>query len=207
MPEICSASAAKELGLKRYFTGVRCKHGHISERWVSSSICVVCWKARDPITAAHKYDLWRQKNLPHLKKYQAVWRSKNQAAIVEKRKKYHAENASLIVSRVNKWRKANPEKFKELAVTTKNRRRALKQGCGGEHTAADRRDILNAQKGRCAYCRKRMRKHEIEWDHIVALARGGSNDRRNIQALCSTCNRRKGAKHPVDFAQTMGMLL
>jgi len=40
-PEI-DKQTAKSLGLKRYFTGVPCKHGHIAERHVSTSYCIQC---------------------------------------------------------------------------------------------------------------------------------------------------------------------
>lgn len=33
---------AKAAGLKRYYTGVKCKHGHLSERFTSSGTCVTC---------------------------------------------------------------------------------------------------------------------------------------------------------------------
>lgn len=37
-----TAKAAKELGLKRYFTGLLCKNGHIAERITSNKYCVEC---------------------------------------------------------------------------------------------------------------------------------------------------------------------
>jgi hypothetical protein len=53
--EKISRETAVQLGLKRYFTGVPCIHGHISERYVASNECVECnrltqqkQKERDP---------------------------------------------------------------------------------------------------------------------------------------------------------------
>jgi 5-methylcytosine-specific restriction endonuclease McrA len=34
----------------------------------------------------------------------------------------------------------------------------------------------------------------LEYDHIIAVANGGSNTVRNIELRCETCNRKKGAK-------------
>jgi hypothetical protein len=36
---------AREAGLKRYFTGKPCVHGHVCERLVSGGQCVECMKA------------------------------------------------------------------------------------------------------------------------------------------------------------------
>ena len=44
--------------------------------------------------------------------------------------------------------------------------------------------------GRCADCGS---KEKLEYDHIIPLAKGGSNTERNIQLLCERCNRFKGA--------------
>jgi hypothetical protein len=49
--EIISRAEAGALGLKRYFTGKTCKHGHICERYVSSSVCVECMVA----ASAHSF--------------------------------------------------------------------------------------------------------------------------------------------------------
>lgn len=46
MPNASSRKEAKELGLKRYFTGKPCKHGHVAERVSSNGKCVDCVKER-----------------------------------------------------------------------------------------------------------------------------------------------------------------
>jgi hypothetical protein len=45
-PRIISRAEAKALGLKSFFTGKPCKHGHVAERYVSSRGCVECDRAR-----------------------------------------------------------------------------------------------------------------------------------------------------------------
>lgn len=44
--------------------------------------------------------------------------------------------------------------------------------------------------GRCVDCGSKV---ELEYDHVIRIAMGGSNTDRNIQLLWSVCNRRKGA--------------
>jgi hypothetical protein len=50
--------------------------------------------------------------------------------------------------------------------------------------------VWQRDEGRCAKCGGRER---MEFDHIIPLALGGANTERNIQLLCETCNRQKGA--------------
>jgi hypothetical protein len=41
-PELLTKEEAKALGLVRFFTGEPCKHGHVSERRVTSGECIKC---------------------------------------------------------------------------------------------------------------------------------------------------------------------
>lgn len=50
--------------------------------------------------------------------------------------------------------------------------------------------VWRRDQGRCAKCSSRDR---LEFDHIIPVSRGGSSTARNIELLCESCNRRKGA--------------
>ncbi|MCU1340392.1 MAG: hypothetical protein JWO19_5973 [Bryobacterales bacterium] len=49
--KLISASAAKQKGLPRYFTGKKCKRGHLTERRVVGGACVKC-----SLLAVEKYN-------------------------------------------------------------------------------------------------------------------------------------------------------
>ncbi|MVO95113.1 HNH endonuclease [Rhizobium leguminosarum] len=49
--------------------------------------------------------------------------------------------------------------------------------------------------GKSGYqCQKCGTRDHLEIDHIIPLARGGDHVEDNMQALCATCNRSKGAR-------------
>jgi len=50
--------------------------------------------------------------------------------------------------------------------------------------------VWRRDKGQCVRCGSRER---LEFDHIIPVIAGGSNTERNIQLLCESCNRSKGA--------------
>ena len=70
--------------------------------------------------------------------------------------------------------------------------------------------IFDSQSGLCATCETKLfksGKNKFHADHIKPLAKGGANDRYNIQCLCPACNFSKGSKDPIDWAQKNGKLL
>lgn len=54
-----------------------------------------------------------------------------------------------------------------------------------------REHVWRRDRGRCANCGRR---NSLEFDHIIPLAKGGSNTVRNLQLLCADCNRKKGVR-------------
>lgn len=57
MKEMITRAEAKTLGLKRYYTGVPCTNGHISERQTSSGACIAC---KSVANEKHRIDISRK---------------------------------------------------------------------------------------------------------------------------------------------------
>lgn len=197
--QIISREEALAQGLKRYFDGKPCPHGHIAARIIRkdrpSGSCSECarlaslrWKREHVERSRDLARRWGQENRDR----KLEWHRQNRESQHAANRRYYAKNRAAMVER---------------GKASGHRRRARKHQCGGSHTAADLRAILGAQKHRCAYCRADLRKVRRHLDHIMPLARGGSNGPENLQYLCEPCNRSKGAKHPAEFARERGLLL
>ncbi len=51
----------------------------------------------------------------------------------------------------------------------------------------------------CQICKKHLSDDEIEFDHKIPLAKGGSTEENNIQLTCFDCNREKSSKIQKDI--------
>jgi hypothetical protein len=54
-----------------------------------------------------------------------------------------------------------------------------------------KREVWQRDQGHCVSCGSN---ENLEYDHIIPWSRGGADTVRNLQLLCQTCNRRKGAR-------------
>jgi 5-methylcytosine-specific restriction endonuclease McrA len=215
IPDIISRKDAKEMGLTRYFTGHHCKHGHVCERYVYNAVCVRCLSV--------SRGKWAKENKEHRARAAKRWRRSNPASSHKSVRKYKNHQKSIgnlpksdmaskkkwrinnyeYVRRINsEWRANNKDKIR---VYVRNRR-ALRIGNGGSHTSKDIIEIIKMQHDRCAICRGVL-SNKYHVDHIVPLTSGGTNDRRNLQILCVSCNLRKGRRDPVTYMQSLGFLL
>jgi len=89
-----------------------------------------------------------------------------------------------------RWKQKNPKRVAHL----KARRYARERGASGSHTLSEWESLKNQHGNKCAHCGA---KEPLTKDHIVPLSLGGTDDIKNIQPLCRSCNSRKWAKFPI----------
>lgn len=75
--------------------------------------------------------------------------------------------------------------------------RAKKYGATLTYTADD---LVAIVPERCPICGRKLTPATINFDHKVALTRGGEWTLENLQAICASCNRRKGALNENEYA-------
>lgn len=206
-------------------TGKACRNGHVEKRKASNGKCVVCEKAsdrksyekhreerivkaaawkNDNVEKVRAYCLDRYHNNPKVKRQNKEWRERNPDKVRASRKKWLVNNPEKRRESIRRYTAAHPE----TVQSNVRKRRARLRGTAGSHTADDITSILMRQKYKCAECGCSIKKRsERQVDHIMPIILGGTNDPGNLQILCSTCNKRKGGKHPLDFAQERGRLV
>ena len=219
--DIISRKQAIEKGFKTYYTGKPCGHGHYSQRRTKSGMCIGCekyWQKENQELLKNRNKIWmgnnpekvRVSHRNHYLKYKDRLIKQN-AECKEKRLSQMSEEErnefrEIAYNLTKRWRQKNPEKQKMLGVIGSHRRRALEHNAKGTHTAKDIKNLLEVQNYKCIYCKTSLKK-EYHIDHIIALINGGDNTRYNLQILCPTCNLRKNARNPIEFAQSIGLLL
>ena len=108
-----AADKAKQLGVKRFFTGKPCRNGHIAPRLTcSDNPCVVCVKERTSKWAngnPGKVAAYIEANTGHIKKMQAERYLRMRGDILEKVKKHYYENRDLRLAYAKEYRLKNPE--------------------------------------------------------------------------------------------------
>jgi len=97
---------------------------------------------------------------------------------------------------IHDYLKYNPSReqvLQSVAMQHEHRhlRRARERQAVGHFTAAEWRALCEAYGGRCLACGQTV---PLTVDHVVPLARGGTNDIGNVQPLCRPDNVRKGTR-------------
>jgi HNH endonuclease len=185
-------AAALKAGNKRYLGGRPCKVHGDCERFASDGHCVQCTN--------NKFWKWYESNKDRVVANTLQWRKDNPERAREQRLKELPKNRI----RVRQWAKDHPDHARALASTSGHARRARKQGATGKWTVAQIEQLLIKQNHRCAACKIELKK-KFHRDHIVALARGGSNEITNIQLLCAFCNQSKGIRHHETWLREQGL--
>ena len=181
-----SRKAAKNAGELIYYNGEPCPKGHNQGRYTSSGGCVVCLKAH----SASRLDYYRQRYQEQREKLLAQSRLNHQA------------NRESRIERQKEWAKENPERVREIKRAYKLRRKSIETtGDTTREVAAWAKD----QKKVCHWCGVKC-DDDYHIDHYYPLSKGGKHEVSNLVIACPTCNMRKNAKDPYDFAQERGRL-
>lgn len=116
--EIISRSQAQEKGLRHYFTGKPCKHGHVGRRYVCDRRCLSCkalslnkWRGNPKNREAEKKQQaqYKSERRSHLNFMQAVYRENNRESI----RRSQAEGRIKDKTRWVRYKYKNLEAFKK----------------------------------------------------------------------------------------------
>jgi 5-methylcytosine-specific restriction endonuclease McrA len=160
------------------------------------------------------YQQWQVNNRDKTRQYRQTYAAKHPALVAERHHEYWIANRERLIEAHRIWKERHSEQMAKYGLAWEKRhpdrasarvrnRDARKKGNGGMHTAADILAQCNRQKGRCYWCQKKVG-DDYHVDHVVPICLGGSNGPENLVVSCAACNRKKGGKHPMEFA---GVLL
>jgi hypothetical protein len=164
-----SREQAMALGLKRYFIGEPCRHGHIAERNVPSGHCLECGRARSAKWNAANRELVNERrrnnraanpektreknreaarkreNKDEIKRTRAAWRAANPQYWRER----YAKNKDRIRSQQAAWRAANKDRMRSLQAAwyVKNKDRILTQQAAKRTASKDSRSAITNEAG------------------------------------------------------------
>jgi 5-methylcytosine-specific restriction endonuclease McrA len=102
-----------------------------------------------------------------------------------------------LINEVNSHKKSQStqlisSKFEVRSSSSKIKQKKQKQS---RHIPSSIRvSVLNRDGYKCVFCGRNSQQIELEIDHIIPFALGGNNDITNLQTLCFSCNRGKGAR-------------
>lgn len=187
---------AKIQGLKFYCTGKPCKHGHLSDRYTSTAICVTCVQLagvdRYKNNREAQYGAWRKWYESNKDIHSArvkCWQAANKDKTREDAKMWAAANPEKVADKTKRYRAAHPDKVTAWAVASVARRAKRIPAW----LSADDKWMLQEAY---ALAKQRTQMFGFVWevDHIIPL-RGatvsGLHVPTNVQVIPKALNRSK----------------
>lgn len=220
--QIISREEAREKGLRFYATEAPCRRGHLARRLVSTGACVECSRIKNaqPKHKAKRYryaiDLWNSSE-EEMERQRAYSRARSasprvRAIWAERRGGYHAEKMKTDVQYALRHI-LRGRFFNAFDRGEKNGSAINLLGCSIEYLKFHLERQFIAGMGW-----ENRGRGPGKWsiDHIMPLTAFDLTDPeqvaevcnyKNLQPLWNIDNNKKGAKHPIEYARSTGMLL
>lgn len=131
---------------------------------------------------------WHQANKTRRREQVRARQRANPAKYNAYQRQWAKQNPEKMKARRRKWRRANPEKVREQC----RRRKAKLRGVATEKV--DYQAIMERDKCRCYICGKRIKRKELQFDHVIPLTKGGAHCADNIACAHARCNNKKGTR-------------
>lgn len=103
-----------------------------------------------------------------------------------RQREYGRKHPEKTKAKLEKWKAKNPGKQSQYTIKKRNYK------SDGMFTADEWNAMLDRYGHQCLACHATDKR--LVSDHVIPLARGGSNTIDNIQPLCEQCNNRKKAR-------------
>lgn len=135
----------------------------------------------------------------------AQWRLANPARAKAAYQSYYRANRAMMIQRATAYQAARPEqtsaknarwaRLHRPQLNFANRRnKKLRSGMTGTHSFAEWEALKARYNFKCLRCERSEPEVRLTQDHIVPVAKGGTNSIDNIQPLCKSCNSKKHLK-------------
>jgi len=157
--------------------------------------------------------VYRKKNTAKIRVSNAAYYIKYSEKILTRNAAYRKENPEKARASETAWRKNNPERKRAICATWEqnnpeackakiHRRRARRVNADGIASGVQIEARWDYYGGKCYICGGSAE----AIDHIIPLAKGGSNWPANLRPICGRCNSVKGARWPYDFKEARNLM-
>lgn len=136
----------------------------------------------------------KARNSENVKAYNKAYRARNRNRRTEYNRKWRLLNPTWSPEYKRQYDRENPDRVRAHNFA----RRARVRQNGGVVKPEDIQLLLRSQNGLCWWCGDHVG-NDYHVDHRVPLARGGSNDARNLCISCPKCNQSKHNKLPYEW--------
>ncbi len=144
---------------------------------------------------------WYERNAEVKRAYARQWRKEHKAEKREYARQYNRANREGHNVRRKRYEANHPEMVRARQQWKDYKKRARSVSGSRQATVLWFRERQEAADLRCEYCDKVVMAGQWEADHIVPVARGGSNKPSNLAVACIKCNRDKAAKDVLEWIE------